>query len=266
MQKKRDESNPTRSDTVIASAIQGVAGGARNADGMPALVSSAASAMRSVPRVTSAHPAAVQINDLVGTVAGGSARPIVRPIQTGHSTNKRRACTALVAVPEGDLSPATKSRNTDAMIADFKTLQQEGLQNKAVKAQAALITAKGAAIQNYLQTLMFFERQPDSALKAQITSNAQQSIVELSKLDDSSGPRHAVVRQSPVPNDDESSSIGEEVGDVADDKECSICHDKIMENTPTMITPCLHTYHFRCLRTWLNSNDTCPYCRESLTN
>ncbi len=255
MQKKRDEANPARSDPAIASAIIGVPGGALNADGMPAL------ALRHVPRVPAAHPAVVQIENLIP--ADGGAR--VRPIQTGHSTNKRRA--ALIAVAAGDNSPATKSRNTDSMIANFQTLQQEGLQTKAVKAQAALITAKAAQIQNQLQTLMFFEKQPDSELKRLITSNAKQSLAELSKPDVSYSPRTVPggqVHSDNIPADDISDSSSLE--DVVVEKECSICQENIMENAPSMVTPCLHTFHFGCLRTWLLRNDTCPHCRGSLAN
>ena len=256
MQKKRDDANPARVDSQIASAIVGAPDErTRNGDGMPAL---AQPGIRPglVPRVPAAHPAAVQVNNLVG--AAGGAR--IRPIQTGHSSKKRKA--ALIAVAEGGISPTTKSRNTDSMVVNFHTLQQEGMKAKAVKAQAALITAKGVQIQNQLQTLMFFESQPDSQLKRQITSNAQKSLAELSKPDDSYGPRPVDTVSSESDSDNSSEDSHAEIPE----KECSICQDIILENTPSMITPCLHTFHFGCMRTWLMGNNTCPYCRGSLAN
>jgi hypothetical protein len=274
MQKKREEANPARSDMIIASAIIGVSGGDRNADGMPALVQSPAivpvlrgysgqravgGGIGAVPRPSAAHPAAVHVENLDS--ANGGAR--VRPIQTGHSSNKRSA--VLLGVAAGGTSPATKSRNTDSMIEKFEALQQEGLKAKAVKAHATLIAARAAQIQNQLQTLMYFAKEPDSDMKRLITANAQQSLAELSKPDDSysSHSPHLV----PVPDRTPSPSVPAPIQEVVVEKEskqCAICHDLILENTPSMITPCLHSFHFGCMRIWLMRNDTCPNCRASL--
>ena len=113
-------------------------GGARNVDGMPALTqppvapaiipvlrgySRPAAGGAAVPKPHAAHPAAVNVDNLIA--AEGGAR--VRPIQTGHSSNKRRS--VLLGVAAGGTSPATKSRNTDSMIADFQALQQEGIKS-----------------------------------------------------------------------------------------------------------------------------------------
>jgi Ring finger domain len=249
MLKKREKANPARSDSIIASNIAGVPGGARNVDGMPALVSPVVPVLRdypragggAVPRVPAAHPAVVRVNDLVGVNAAGGCA--VRPIQTGHSTNKRKA--ALIAVSEGELSPATKSRDTDSMVVDFKILQQEGLQVKAVKAQAALITAKHSAIQNHLQTLMFFQNQPESPLRTKIVKNTEKLIAELT-----------------TPDVDEPEEIE---AAVEEDKKCAICHETVQKDTPIMNTPCMHSFHFQCLRTWMSTKDTCPICRNPLT-
>lgn len=266
MQKKREEANPARADAIIGSAIPGMPGGARNADNMPALATPIIPMLRDYPRAAgggavhrppAAHPAAVHVDSLIPANGGGR----VVPIQTGHSTNKRKA--AIVAIAAGGISPATKSRNTDSMIEKFEVLQQEGLQAKNVKAHAALLTAKAAQIQNQLQTLMFFEKQPDSDLKQLIVSNAQKSLAELSKPDDSYSPRADPGRQlqsDPFERD----SIPAEVVAV---KDCKICQNDIEANTPSMVTPCMHTFHFGCLRSWLAlNNDTCPTCRGSLSN
>ena len=45
---------------------------------------------------------------------------------------------------------------------------------------------------------------------------------------------------------------------------CSICLDE--EKYTNISTLCKHEFHKICLDTWLNENETCPYCRNSLTN
>ena len=72
----------------------------------------------------------VEIENLVSTDDG--ARVTVRPIQTGHSSKKRNAALVDVAVniAAGGISPATKSRNTDSMIADSRLCSKKGLKTK----------------------------------------------------------------------------------------------------------------------------------------
>jgi hypothetical protein len=274
MQKKRDDANPAKSDAIIAGVITPVSGGNRNADGMPSLAQpppivpvlrgysnprAGGGGTGAVPRPSAAHPAAVQV-EILDSADGGSR---VLPIQTGHSSNKRRS--VLLGVAAGGTSPATKSRNTDSMIADFQALQQEGMKSKAVKAQAALMTAKASQIQNQLQTLMYFAKEPDSDMKRLITANAQQSLAELSKPDDSYSSSHSP-HLVPVPDSTRSVPAStQEVVVEKESKECTICHDPILENTPSMITPCMHSFHFGCMRNWLmRKNDNCPNCRASL--
>ena len=49
---------------------------------------------------------------------------------------------------------------------------------------------------------------------------------------------------------------------------CSICLEEFVENTSLVsITPCLHIFHYKCLKNWLfseNSNCQCPYCNYDL--
>jgi NACalpha-BTF3-like transcription factor len=45
--------------------------------------------------------------------------------------------------------------------------------------------------------------------------------------------------------------------------ECSICMEAIAPETNISTTECGHTYHFRCLNTWIRTQTTCPLCRAS---
>ena len=49
---------------------------------------------------------------------------------------------------------------------------------------------------------------------------------------------------------------------------CSICLEEFVENKSLVsITPCLHIFHYNCLKNWLfseNSNCQCPYCNYDL--
>lgn len=46
---------------------------------------------------------------------------------------------------------------------------------------------------------------------------------------------------------------------------CSICHRRHADppNNRTVTTPCEHTFHVACLRTWTRRSDTCPLCRRA---
>jgi len=48
---------------------------------------------------------------------------------------------------------------------------------------------------------------------------------------------------------------------AAGDSTCIICRD---EMTSAKKLPCGHYFHYHCLRTWLEQNDTCPYCRQAI--
>lgn len=47
-----------------------------------------------------------------------------------------------------------------------------------------------------------------------------------------------------------------------DSKECSICFDAFDEENPHFKTECNHSFHPRCLHTWLNRKHNCPICRH----
>ena len=53
--------------------------------------------------------------------------------------------------------------------------------------------------------------------------------------------------------------------------ECSVCcteitSDMILSGTRACRTVCGHTYHRKCLRTWLKQHQTCPICRHVIAN
>ena len=49
-------------------------------------------------------------------------------------------------------------------------------------------------------------------------------------------------------------------------KYCSICLEKINKCERNItLTECNHTFHKKCLKQWLNKNNTCPNCRIPLS-
>ncbi|PIO28934.1 hypothetical protein AB205_0146830 [Aquarana catesbeiana] len=42
---------------------------------------------------------------------------------------------------------------------------------------------------------------------------------------------------------------------------CIICHDELKQN-PVHKLDCGHYFHKHCIKTWLNTQSTCPTCRE----
>ena len=42
---------------------------------------------------------------------------------------------------------------------------------------------------------------------------------------------------------------------------CSICQDEYSANEKILTLPCSHEFHSRCIRKWLEDNNTCPVCR-----
>lgn len=44
---------------------------------------------------------------------------------------------------------------------------------------------------------------------------------------------------------------------------CTICSDNFLTNAEKVETACKHSFHLSCIRTWLDSNQTCPVCRQT---
>lgn len=50
-----------------------------------------------------------------------------------------------------------------------------------------------------------------------------------------------------------------------EEKECSICLDVIEKGSVCSMLPCVHTFHEKCIKTWLTMNkSTCPECRNQI--
>jgi E3 ubiquitin-protein ligase RNF115/126 len=45
---------------------------------------------------------------------------------------------------------------------------------------------------------------------------------------------------------------------------CAICINDIQRGEETILLPCGHMYHCKCIVEWLNQNNTCPVCRFEL--
>jgi E3 ubiquitin-protein ligase RNF115/126 len=47
--------------------------------------------------------------------------------------------------------------------------------------------------------------------------------------------------------------------------ECAVCTETLQPGACIMELPqCRHTFHETCALTWLQSHNTCPYCRHEL--
>ncbi|XP_039750822.1 E3 ubiquitin-protein ligase RNF181 [Pararge aegeria] len=48
------------------------------------------------------------------------------------------------------------------------------------------------------------------------------------------------------------------------DKSCTICLLKFRYNEKAKELPCHHVFHKKCILTWLNQTNSCPFCRYEL--
>lgn len=46
--------------------------------------------------------------------------------------------------------------------------------------------------------------------------------------------------------------------------ECPICYEAINKDTGVSTLACSHSYHLKCIATWLSNNDSCPCCRKEV--
>jgi E3 ubiquitin-protein ligase RNF115/126 len=47
--------------------------------------------------------------------------------------------------------------------------------------------------------------------------------------------------------------------------ECSICMDEVNIGEEVTVLPCKHWFHHQCVSAWLLEHDTCPHCRQSIS-
>ena len=50
----------------------------------------------------------------------------------------------------------------------------------------------------------------------------------------------------------------------AESVECAVCLEALQADDVARDLPCHHTFHRKCIDTWLSSNHTCPVCRQDL--
>ena len=46
--------------------------------------------------------------------------------------------------------------------------------------------------------------------------------------------------------------------------DCAVCLEALQSDDIARDLPCRHTFHRKCIDTWLSSNHTCPVCRQDL--
>lgn len=63
-------------------------------------------------------------------------------------------------------------------------------------------------------------------------------------------------------------AIEEKACNDVDDSEikCLVCQCEYEKNEKLRRLPCNHTFHAECVDQWLKTNDSCPYCRKSITD
>jgi len=49
-----------------------------------------------------------------------------------------------------------------------------------------------------------------------------------------------------------------------DNQDCSICFGKMGKKRRVIQLKCSHIYHKKCIKSWIDNNDTCPMCRDQI--
>lgn len=57
----------------------------------------------------------------------------------------------------------------------------------------------------------------------------------------------------------------DELSLAAEDRGCIICCEEMEEGEVLAQMPCSHTFHDKCLKSWLSAQNTCPSCRYALS-
>jgi len=75
------------------------------------------------------------------------------------------------------------------------------------------------------------------------------------------GSEASAITELPIPLALTTSGIFKKVEKVAtDESECLIC----MDNKVGLTLPCAHSFCSECIKTWYNTNQSCPVCRDYL--
>lgn len=53
--------------------------------------------------------------------------------------------------------------------------------------------------------------------------------------------------------------------EIDTNKECPICYSTLSKIKNSIITPCGHSFCFKCFMKWNEDNETCPYCRKHIS-
>lgn len=48
-------------------------------------------------------------------------------------------------------------------------------------------------------------------------------------------------------------------------RECIICLDAFQLGDKRTLLPCTHDFHFKCINKWLETNNTCPVCKNNVS-
>ncbi len=133
---------------------------------------------------------------------------------------------------------------------------------RAKKAEAAFMASQAQLLNQTVQTFAFLSSLPETAFKKQALEQAQVSLLHVTNVarapSPAPDPANVMIQAAVARADGFISSSDDEPDD------CTVCQRPILAGVPIMSTPCNHTFHFRCLRPWMASNNTCPTCRASL--
>jgi hypothetical protein len=66
-------------------------------------------------------------------------------------------------------------------------------------------------------------------------------------------------------SDESDEAEGSEAVNVEKEKNCAICFENFNLNVGVPM-PCLHVFHIKCIRGWLEKGNSCPLCRHQLPN
>lgn len=64
----------------------------------------------------------------------------------------------------------------------------------------------------------------------------------------------------------EKKKVDKEMLGAEGNAECSICMDDVVLNQEVTVLPCKHWFHGDCVTAWLKEHDTCPHCRNPISD